>query len=220
MPVTKFYLIGSITVPSSWIALIVAFILAYIAIRMKFGKKLSERFGDSIFYLIIIWKLSVIITDFSTVIHEPLAIIYFNGGIIGFSLGLACIAFRTWRDLKKGHIDAIGIAALFVGTVSVQAIFQVMMVVLNQGNLVAKIATVVIFTGLLVFVWIGTRRADRQFVQLPILFIATHIFVATLQPRGLENSSLLVSILIGVFFIMLFTREISIVQEERGNSIE
>src|SRR5690606_30671030 len=153
MTVTKLFLIGNFTAPSTWVALIIAFILTYIAIRLKFGKQPADRFGDAIFYLIIIWKLSVIITDFKIVMNAPFAIVYFNGGLIGFILGLAYIAFRTWLDWKKGRIDKNILVVLFIGAVTVQAVFQVMMVLLNEGSLFARVGTAVIFLGLLVFIW-------------------------------------------------------------------
>ncbi|MGN7387090.1 hypothetical protein [Sporosarcina sp. SAFN-015] len=204
MTVTKLFYIVNLTVPSTWIALIIAFLLSYIAIRLKFGKQIANRFGDAIFYLIIIWKLSVIITDFKIVIQAPLSIVYFNGGIVGFILGLAYVAFRTWLDWKKGRVDKDVLAALFIGAVSVQAIFQVMMVLLNEGSLLARVGTAVVFLGYLFFVWKNVEVSRSHIVYLSLLFMAAHVFVAVIQPKGLMNPPLLVTFLLGLFFIVIF----------------
>lgn len=218
MTVTKLFLIGNFTAPSTWVALIIAFILSYIAIRLKFGKQAANRFGDVIFYLIIIWKLSVIITDFKIVINAPFAIVYFNGGLAGFILGLAFVMFRTWLDWKKDRIDRSALVALFIGAVSVQAVFQVMMVLLNEGSLFARIGTAVIFLGLLFFIWKNVEQIGSHIVQLSLLFMAAHVFVAAIQPKGLMNPPLLVTVLIGLFFTALIVKEPTFEQTDGGNT--
>lgn len=206
MPVTEYYLIGSITVPSNWVALIVGFLVAYIAIRKRYGKQLAERFSDAVFYIIIIWKLSVVITDFSTVIKAPMAIVYFNGGMIGFCLGLVFVALRLLLDVRKERLDISSVIGLFMGAVIVQAVYQVMMALLNDGGLVPKIVTAIGFLSLVVYLWIVAKKTEENSILLPILFMAVHFFVATLQPRGLTDSSFFVSMSIGLFFIALFWR--------------
>lgn len=220
MTVTKLFLVGNFTAPSTWIALIIAFILSYIAIRLKFGKQSANRFGDAIFYLLIIWKLSVIITDFKIVMSAPFALLYFNGGIVGFILGLAFILFRTWVDWRKERIDKEMLIALFIGAVSVQAVFQVMMVLLNEGSMLARVGTAIIFLGLLFFIWKNIDISEGHIVQLSLLFMAAHVFVAVIQPKGLLNPPLLVTVLIGLFFAMLFVNVQTLEHKDRGKQVE
>ncbi|MDW0116986.1 hypothetical protein QTL97_08570 [Sporosarcina thermotolerans] len=217
MLVTKLYVIGNITVPSNWIALIVAFIIAYSIIRLRLGKVSATLFSDAVFYIIIIWKLSVIITDFSTVIRAPISIVYFNGGFTGFCLGLLFVAGRIWFDWIRGKVDKESLVALFTGAVTVQTIFQVMMVLLNKGSLIAGIGTVVIFIALTFFVWRIEQIGDH-IALISMLFMAAHIFVATIQPKGLLNPPLFITLIIGVFFIAIF--KVTKVQTERGSGFE
>lgn len=207
MTVTKWFSIGNLTAPSTWIALIIAFVLSYIAVRLKFGKQSANRFGDAIFYLIIIWKFSVIITDFKIVIKAPFALLYFNGGIFGFILGLAFVAFRTWLDWRKKRIDKDMLVSLFIGAVSVQAVFQVMMVLLNEGSLFARVGTAAIFLGILFFIWKNVELSGSHIVQLSLLFMSAHVFVAAIQPKSLMNPQLLVTVLICLYFTALFAKE-------------
>ncbi|MFC5604660.1 hypothetical protein [Sporosarcina koreensis] len=218
MIVTKLFLIGNFTAPSTWVAFIIACLFSYIAIRLKFGKQPANRFGDAIFYLIIIWKLSVIITDFKIVIHAPFAIVYFNGGLVGFILGLAFVAYKTWLDWKKGRIDKSMLVVLFIGAVTVQAVFQVMMVLLNEGSLFARVGTAVVFIGLLFFIWKNVEQSGSHIVQLSLLFMAAHVFVAAIQPKGLINPPLLVTVLIGFFFMALFVKESTLEQTDGGKT--
>ena len=76
---TEWYKIFSLTVPSTWIAFVLAAVITGIILYVKFGKEASSQFGDLVFVFIIVWKLSVVLTDFTTVIKYPLMILYFSG---------------------------------------------------------------------------------------------------------------------------------------------
>ena len=43
----------------------------------------------------------MILTNFNTVIKSPLSIIYFDGGIVGFYLGLVAAGIRILLKLEK-----------------------------------------------------------------------------------------------------------------------
>jgi len=156
---------------------------------------------------VIVWKLSLFITDFDSILRSPLAIFYFHGGIVGFYLGLIFISGKILWGLKKGRIDTDGIRALFTGAVLVQGVFQVMMVFLNEGELIAQVMTVAIFGLFTLFFWITSKKADIWSFQLVLLFMAVHVFVAAIQPTGLFETPLVSTLLIGVFFAILFLKE-------------
>lgn len=217
MSVTKYFIIGTLTAPSSWIAIMTAFAVAYSAVRIRFGKSVSEVFADSIFYFIIVWKLSVVITDFSNVIRSPLNIIYFNGGLTGFYLGLVVAAVRVLFEIKKRHFATESVASLFAGTVIIQAIYQVMMVVLNEGDVIAQIVTVSIFTLFTIFVWLNIGKSGIWPFQLILLFMAVHLFVAAFQPKGLVGTPLIATMLTALFFAFLlyWGRGVKFVSEEK-----
>ncbi|MGD6805215.1 hypothetical protein FZC79_07970 [Rossellomorea vietnamensis] len=84
----KWYSIGAFTFPSTWGALVAAFIITGIFIWLHYGKNSGEWFGNSVFWFIITWKFSVILFDFSGFIQQPLTALYFNGGYKGFWLGV------------------------------------------------------------------------------------------------------------------------------------
>ncbi|MER2089474.1 MAG: hypothetical protein ABS920_07040 [Sporosarcina sp.] len=201
MPVTTFFTIGSLSIPSSWIAIITAFIIAYSAIRFRYGKLLAAYMGDTFFYLAIIWKLSIVVTDFGSILRSPLAIFYFHGGAVGCYLGLLFLAGKVLWDMKKGRLDTIGLQAVFTGAVIIQVVYQVMMAVLNEGDIIAQVVTIVVFVLFAVFFWMNSKNKGQWPFQLAMLFMAVHIFVAAVQPEGLIGTPLLSTLVIGFFFM-------------------
>ncbi|MBE1555037.1 hypothetical protein [Sporosarcina limicola] len=207
MTVTNYYIIGSFTVPSSWIALIVAFVVAYSAVRTRYGKKHAEILSDAFFYLVIVWKLSVILIDFSTVIRSPLTVLYFHGGILGFYFGLVFIIGKILWGVKKGRYHTDGLISLFSGAVLTQVVFQLLMVLLNEGEWVAQGMTIVVFTLFAVYFWLISGKSGNWTIQLALLFMAVHVFVASFQPKGLVGTPLITTIVNGILFAILFSLE-------------
>lgn len=214
MGVTNFFLIGNTTVPSSWLALLGSFVVAYIGLRLRFGKEISGVLGDAIFYFILVWKLSVIVTDFGNVIKAPLSIIYFNGGIIGFYLGLLAVGVTLLVESKKKNLHKFDRVALFIGFIIVQSTYQVMMVFLNEGPAVAQIATVLIFPVFTLLIWISIEKWRTFPIQLTVLFPVVHIFAASLQPAGVLGVPVITTVLVSLFFALYLMRENKIESED------
>ncbi|MCZ2257258.1 hypothetical protein [Sporosarcina sp. G11-34] len=214
MNVTNFIIIANTTVPATWIALVVAFVVAYFAIRLKFGKRISGVLSDSIFYFIIVWKFSVILTDFQNVIKAPLSIIYFNGGRIGFYLGLLAIIITILIELKRKTLHKFDLVPLFVGVITIQTIYQILMAFLNDGSLVAKIMTVLIFSTFTLLVWGTMKKFEKTPIQLALLFTAVHIFAASFQPVGIFGIPVFTTLIISLFFIIITIKESKIVSED------
>ncbi|MHA6258412.1 hypothetical protein ACXYMX_00740 [Sporosarcina sp. CAU 1771] len=210
MPVTNLFSIYTLTLPSTWLALIIAFVVAYVVIRIRFGKYPAEILSDALFYFIIVWKFSVILTDFKTVIHSPLSILYFHGGLIGFYLGLFAAGLRIVMEIRKKEFGFHQLTALFVGVIAIQSIYQVMMVVLNEGGLVAQIVTVLGFAAFALFVWVVIEKSPVWPVQLTVLFIGVHVFVAAFQEQGLTGTPVIATLIMSIFFgITLYQKRIS-----------
>jgi len=214
MNVTNFFIIVNTTVPSAWIALVVAFVVVYFAIRLRFGKQVSGVMADSIFYFIIVWKFSVILTDFQNVIKAPLSILYFNGGRIGFYLGLLAIIITILVELKRKTLNKLDLSTLFIGVITIQAVYQIMMALLNDGSLVAKVMTVLIFSAFTLLVWGSVQKFEQTPIQLAMLFVAVHIFVASFQPLGIFSLPVITTLLISLFFVIINSKENKIVSED------
>jgi hypothetical protein len=85
----KWFSIGAFTFPSVWGAIVIAFVVTGVFLRLYDGKQKHEWFGNSAFWFILIWKLSFILFNFPAFIRQPLSAIYFHGGVKGFWLGTA-----------------------------------------------------------------------------------------------------------------------------------
>ncbi|WP_432354643.1 hypothetical protein [Sporosarcina sp. A2] len=201
MPVTDYFLLWKVTVPSAWLAAILGFFFAWLAVRVKFGKQMADLFGDALFTLVIVWKLSVIITDFETVRRSPMAILYFNGGLYGFLAGLVIAAlFLIFNRSPK----PVGITrGLLLGVVCAQSGYQVMMALLNNGSLFAKAVTLGVFVTVSI---LSFKYADHE--QLPVfyavgLFVAAHAFVAAIQPIGFTGIPFASTVVASVLLIIL-----------------
>lgn len=207
MVVTRYFLIGSATIPSSWISLMIGFIVAYIAVRLRYGKRISDVLGDTLFYFLLVWKLSVIITQFGNVIKSPLSILYFNGGRVGVVLGLFLVSIKLFAEKKKRNIRRDDWIALFIGFVIIQSVYQVMMVLWNEGTLIVQFVTIISFTLFTLFIWLSARKKNHSPVQFTLLFMAVHFFVASFQTAGIFGLSVITTMLICLFFMLLFFKE-------------
>ncbi|REB11179.1 hypothetical protein DVB69_00955 [Sporosarcina sp. BI001-red] len=207
MPVTDYFLLWKVTVPSSWIAAVIGFILAWLAVRTKLGKSAADLFVDALFTTIIIWKLSVIVTDFETVRRAPMAILYFNGGMFGFLLGIliAALFFLFSRKLNSPTVSQ----ALLLGIISAQAVYQVMMALLNEGTLITRVITIVMFAVIAILAFIHTENERVPVVYATGLFVAVHAFIAALQPAGFMGipfSATVISSMLVVIISWRFTQ--------------
>lgn len=200
MPVTDYYLIGKVTVPSAWIAFLAGFFITYVLIRLHFGKKHAQEVGDALFYLVIIWKFSVVLTDFSSVLQAPLSILYFHGGKWGFFLGLL---FVTWNILRKHVSSKHAIWTILLTAVSWQSIYEVTMVLLNQGGVWVKIGTVVIFAAMMAVAWWMFVKQHNSPFDMAVLWAAGNVFAAAFQPGPFWGTSLIVSLWIAAFLIIM-----------------
>ena len=205
MLVTNYFLIGNMSVPSSWIALIIAFVLSYSGIRLRFGRHAADLLADLIFTFIIVWKLSVIVTDFETVIHSPLSILYFHGGRVGIFLGLIVAIIKVFIEIKKQKLVKDRVIALFVGSVLIQSTYQVLMVLLNDGAVIAQVVTVIAFISFAISIWFSIAKTEGLLSGMALLFIVIHLFTSSFQPAGLFGTSVIVTVIMGSFFAIVLS---------------
>ncbi|PID23445.1 hypothetical protein [Sporosarcina sp. P7] len=197
MPVTQYYPIGSITMPSSWIAFIAGFLVTYLFIRLYFGKVHGERIGDLFFHVVIIWKLSVILTDFTMVMKNPLSILYFHGGKFGWILGLVVAGLLMLRRVYKEKWKRIDKWSLLLALICWQAVYQIAMTFLNEGSLVVKSATILLFVAVFMLSWWCQQKKVNTVSELAGVLLAVHFLVSAIQ-GNLLNTAFITTIFIGL----------------------
>lgn len=218
MPVTRYYPIGSITMPSSWIAFIAGFIVTYLFIRLCFGKVYGERVGNIFFNVVIVWKLSVVLTDFSMVINHPLSILYFHGGTFGWILGLFVAGSLTVRQAYKEKWERIDQWTLLLALISWQTIYQIVMTFLNEGSLVVKSGTIILFIAMFVLAYWSERQKMNTVSELAVVLLAVHFLVSAIQQGDLLNTAFITTIFIGL--LMWGVERVSAQPTSRRDEVE
>lgn len=193
LPVTEWFIIKSLTVPSSWVAVLLALILTGIVVWRVFGKETEDWYSDAAILFLLVWKLSIVVTDFDMILDSPLSILYFNGGETGLYLGVIAALGRLFWQLRRKGWPERELVAMLIAMVMVQSLYQLFMVLLNEADMWQKILTVLVFVGLTMLTWQKAKLSSVWRIQLTILFLAGHLFVSILQPRGFVQTPLFVT---------------------------
>ena len=182
LPVTDWFIIKSLTIPSSWVAVLLAILITGIIVWRKFGKETEDWFSDAAILFLLVWKFSVVLTDFKLIIDSPLSILYFNGGRLGLFLGLSAALLKLLWRFRQKNWQVSELVALLFSMVMLQSVYQIIMVLVNEALLWQKIITVVLFGALVTLTWLKISISSTWQIQLTFLSLITHIFVALIQP--------------------------------------
>jgi len=196
---TEWYSIRALTLPATAVALLVAFFIVWLVIRVQFPKKWAGVYGDAVFTFIVVWKFSIIVTDFKAVIAQPFALLYFNGGTIGVFLGVMAVSLQLWWKRQKIQFDASGIAAYSWAIILTQSIYQWLVVLLNDNQTTSDVITLLVLSTLTVFILWRITTINRAL----ILYTIGLIIVALFQPHGLWQPTVGVSVILLILGIVI-----------------
>ena len=217
MPVTEWFIIKSLTIPSSWLAVLLSILITGIIVWRKFGKETEDWFSDAAILFILVWKFSVVLTDFKMVLDSPLSILYFNGGRLGLFLGLSAALLKLLWRFRQRNWPVSELVALLFSMVMLQSLYQIIMVLLNEAVLWQKIITVVLFVALGILTWLKISISGTWQMQLTFMFLFTHIFVALIQPQGILQSPLFVTaifVICGLLAYVLTNKQLELTEEK------
>lgn len=206
MSVTDWFVIRTLTIPSSWIAVLAALLLTGVVLWKRFGKETEDMYSDAAILFLLVWKLSIILTDFSMVWKSPISILYFNGGSTGIYLGLIAGIARIIYVLYKKNFAEKKLAAMVLGMIMVQALYQFSMVLLNDGAFWQKAFTIIAFSLLLYFAYVKSFWSHVWRVQLTVLLLVGHFVVAFSQPEGVLQTPFIVTILMATASYVVLKR--------------
>lgn len=178
MNTTEWFIIGSLTMPSNWIAVLLAMAITSGVIWLLHDRKTASKVLDYFILFILVWKLSAILTDFSMIIQQPLALLYFNGGTVGLYLGLLAVWISWFRKNAKDQVSHIIIFQVIGLMIS---LYSIAMVILNDNVFLAEFITLVMNIGILVGIWFTTRK-NMEWMHLVVL--ASLFFSTIYQPHG------------------------------------
>ncbi|MEG0258990.1 MAG: hypothetical protein RR595_03040 [Lysinibacillus sp.] len=209
---TEWFSIRAMTLPATWVALIFAFICVWFIMRIRFSKQWSSLYGDTIFTFVIVWKFSVIITDFSTVMKQPLALLYFNGGTMGFYLGILAVGFQLWRKQQRMPFDEKGLIAIAWSLILTQSCYQIFMLLLNSNALWQELVTLVVVLSMTPVVLWKVSETILWKQQMFVLFTLVFAFMSTLQPLGILQTAMITNVLFLVLWLILL-KNIDVMEE-------
>ncbi|MFJ7732287.1 hypothetical protein ACIQXF_10380 [Lysinibacillus sp. NPDC097231] len=189
---TEWFSIRTLTLPAAAVALLVAFFIVWLVLRVQYSKKWSGVYGDAIFTFILVWKFSVIVTDFKAVIAQPFALLYFNGGTVGVFLGVLAVLLQLWWKQPKLQFDATGVIACSWAIILTQSIYQWLMVLLNDNPANSEVITLVVLSALTIFILWKVTAINYAL----ILYTIGLIMVTYFQPLGLWQMAVGVSIIL------------------------
>lgn len=196
---TEWFSIRALTLPATNIALLLAFFIVWFILRVQFPKRWATFYGDAIFTFIIVWKFSLIITDFRSVIEQPIALIYFNGGTIGIYLGVVSVFLQFFWKKQKIQLDEEGVTASIWAILLTQSVYQWFAVILNDNPIVSEIVTLMVLSILtIIILWKMTVKKSALLIYTVGLMI-----VAMFQPQGLWQTAVGVSMLLFVLGYIL-----------------
>jgi len=166
----KWVSLGPVSVPASWAAMLVAFLITGTFLAISKKKATSDWYGNAIFIFIMTWKLSVIIFQFKMSIANPMTILYFNGGTKGYWLGIAGVITYTVLMKRRSETESFNNPILaWIMTVSA---YELVIGMLDEGAIWLTLSQFVI--NLLFLILIIFRKEKSQW-QLELLILFTCI---------------------------------------------
>jgi hypothetical protein len=98
-----YFQIGSLALPSIWLAVVGALFIASLFHKVLTSKKVGDWYWNGFFLYFLTWKLSYIMFNLTMFLDMPLSNIYFNGGIKGHLLALAFLSLYLLFIGGKKH---------------------------------------------------------------------------------------------------------------------
>lgn len=108
-----FIQIGSMSVAAVQLAVAAAMVSSWLYARFQLDKPFAELWSNALFWVIAVWKGSVLLFQFPLVMEAPMSLLYFSGGKNGFLLGIAAallyISFKkaSARKTAKAWVAAV-----------------------------------------------------------------------------------------------------------------
>jgi len=197
---TEWFSIRTLTLPATAVALLATFFVVWLVLRVQFPKKWSEVYGDAVFTFILVWKFSIIVTDFKAVIAQPFTLLYFNGGTIGVILGVMVASLQLWWKRKKLQFDATGVVACSWAIILTQSIYQWFVVLLNDNQIKSEVITLSVLSILTILILWKLTAINRAL----FLYTIGLIIVAFFQPHGLWQPAVWVSVVLLILGITIY----------------
>jgi len=200
-----YVLIGNISVPLSWIAFLGAAIVTVCLLRWSFGKAVANLFSDYLFTFILVWKFSVVLTDFNVIWKSPWTILYFNGGTVGVLCALFAVAIHVLIHIRQQKLHTHQLYALSIGTMQLQSIIQIVFVIVYDETGLTRIVTVIGFSCILFMTVRWKEPRQLTTLEVNVLYFMAFLFLSAWQQGRIWQLSVLYALIVSGILIGLYT---------------
>lgn len=135
-----FITIGNLTIASKWIILGIALLISYLILRIhKKEKDINQSIilggiTNSLFTGFIMLKLSLIIIDPILVFNNPLTLLYFTGGKVGFWFAVIIASAAFFLEARKKKISIQNsLSAFIIFLFSTVSIYHLILFIVYPG---------------------------------------------------------------------------------------
>lgn len=131
--------LGTLVLNAELLVALAAGLAGLLAVRLRFagrGERDTSPAWNAIGIWIAVWKGSLLLTDAAGVMRQPLSLLYYDGGTLGFWLASACgIAYLQYRyGRMDGRADAWRTTGAFAAGWS--AVYLLAIIVLDSASAV------------------------------------------------------------------------------------
>lgn len=183
-----YFQIGSLTVPSVWLSVILA--LAGTALIGRYVlKQNTDLLWNGFFYYVLIWKISYIFFYFDLFRQSPFSLLYFHGGIKGHFLALFFLAVYFFIVRKKDRKANKGALSQFLLFFAGYEIFSAMF----EKQFTCSILYMILFIGIIFFLFYLNKKGKELTKDYFLLFVAaSFLLLSIFRPLfSLESLSFL-----------------------------
>jgi peroxiredoxin len=152
------------------------------------AKGIADRTLEALFIWLVVWKLSVLLFDPQSVLSNPRALLYFNGGVKGaWIAGLIAFGYVWYREHKSPQW-LIYMDTWLVCVLTGYPVYRILKHIYVEGNTATDILLVLLCGAILAIRFRHrTLRARGRPQQLLIAFVIGHALISTLAANTWEN---------------------------------
>ncbi|GEK33643.1 hypothetical protein [Kurthia sibirica] len=198
MPNNMWYTFFNITMPASQYAFLAAVIIVCVLLYLVNRTTDIDGFLNDIILFVIVWKLSYISSNWSEFINYPLAVVYFNGGLVGIYSGLlVVIAYELYKNRQNLH-DGFFRRFYFI-FFEMFALYNFFFLILTKVDLKLMIVSTIFYflIGVCIVFTFRKKQYVLQIISMLLLILVT--LFSLLEPLGIHQ--LKIALLVVFVFI-------------------
>ncbi|WP_379967964.1 peroxiredoxin family protein [Ectobacillus sp. sgz5001026] len=183
-------------------SIIISILLYYFGLKvLHTNKNIMDLLLNTFIYGLLIWKFSYILIHTQTVLHNPISILYFNGGTIGIGIASVFVIFYTWVMIRRTNITWISyIKAAIPVYLGYFSTFMLINVSSDLNNIIL-ILQVLVAVGF--FVIVTRNNTGKQLVHLLIWFHLLQFELALFNHHFLYSGLVSTEVIYNGLFVVL-----------------